>query len=174
MIHHFRQHSNHATCEEWIYNTSQGADHNRRCPTHQSLGGRHLLNHSRGMGVTFLVSICAAHSAAGVAMHPTPVPLNQACLPTKHSTRLPISANLRHSRITHLGQTLWHHPFLPAFLFPSLSSLTFWSLPPISHLSLTTEPSLNCFWAPPILWLLPLQGPPTCSGQDCGGSPSKC
>ena len=95
MIHHFRQHSNHATCEEWIYNTSHGADHNRRCPTHRSLGGRHLLNHSRGMGVTFLVSICAAHSAAGVAMHPTPVPLNQACLPTKHTTRLCPEANIR-------------------------------------------------------------------------------
>ena len=119
---------------------------------------------------------CSQHCGGGHAPHSCTFKPGLLTHKTHHtvSVQKPISANLRHSRITHLGQTLWHHPFLPAFHFPSLSSLTFWSLPPISHLNLTTEPSLNCFWAPPILWLLPLQGPPTCSGQDCGGPPSKC
>ena len=118
---------------------------------------------------------CSQHRGGGHGPHSCTFKPGLLTHKTHHtvSVQKPISANLRHSRIIHLVQTLWHHPFLPAFHFPSLSSLTFWSLPPISHLNLTTEPSLNCFWVPPILWLLPLQGPPTCSGQDCGGSSSK-
>ena len=85
--HRFITLDNIPSCEEWIYNTSHGADSNRRrYLAHRSLGGGHLLNHSHGMSVTFLVSIGSAHSALGVAMHPTPVPLNQAYLPTKHTT----------------------------------------------------------------------------------------
>lgn len=94
--------------------------------------------------------LCSQHPGGGHAPHSCAFKPGLLIHKTHHtvSVQQPISDNLRHSRITHLGQTLWHHPFLPAFHFPSLSSLIFWSSPPISHLSFTTEPSLNCFWAP--------------------------
>lgn len=70
----------------------------------------------RGRGSIFLVSIRSAHSAQVVAIHPSPVPLNQASSPPKThhtaSVQQPISTNFRHSRIPHLGETLRYHPFL--------------------------------------------------------------
>lgn len=128
-------HTGQTATEEGVWPRSLGGRASSKSLTWDEcdLSGEHMLCSQRPRGGH------ASHSCAfkpGLLTHKTHHTV---------SVQQPVSANLRHSRITHLRQTLTAPPF-PTSLSCSQSFqpdiLVFTS---ISHLSFTTEPSLNCF-----------------------------